>query len=276
MKTPKETKKVMSTKGVRALPDRQDADELKVMPGYQTHEQLFQVLKELPTDYAPYGKMERRDLGDCSCGCRWYHLLAGKRGSDWGVCADPASPRSGLLTFEHRGCPQFQRDVRWNFLDTKTGQRARQRFEDREEELRQWRKEHPFKTVRVVQRRVGIFWLVGNRLLCDTGPLSKAEEYGECLTHPQSHIDHWAHLQQIGTVSPHSEYEEYPRGRVVFNTKTERFTIYADRCILRRQPMIKRIMKIMHLGINETDFRTDGHYRCVKCMEKLDDDENDI
>jgi len=26
---------------------------------------------------------------------------------DWGVCANPKSPRAGLLTFEHQGCPEF-------------------------------------------------------------------------------------------------------------------------------------------------------------------------
>jgi hypothetical protein len=29
---------------------------------------------------------------------------------DWGVCANPASPRVGLLTFEHQGCPQYEMD----------------------------------------------------------------------------------------------------------------------------------------------------------------------
>jgi hypothetical protein len=26
----------------------------------------------------------------------------------WGVCADSASPRAGLLMFEHQGCEQFE------------------------------------------------------------------------------------------------------------------------------------------------------------------------
>jgi hypothetical protein len=31
---------------------------------------------------------------------------------DWGVCVNPVSPRVGLLTFEHQGCPQFEQDAR--------------------------------------------------------------------------------------------------------------------------------------------------------------------
>ena len=125
---------------------------------------------------------------------------------------------------------------------------------------------HPFRKRRVTERRVGIFWLAGSRLLRDTSPLSKAERYGECWTHSTSHMDHWTHLQQIDAVSRDIEYEEHPRGRVVLNTKTERFTIYADRCILKRKSVLSRIMKIMHLPIGETDVKTDDHYRCFKCL----------
>jgi hypothetical protein len=30
------------------------------------------------------------------------------RGMDWGVCFNPASPRAGLLNFEHCGCEQWE------------------------------------------------------------------------------------------------------------------------------------------------------------------------
>jgi hypothetical protein len=251
---------------IRRLSKRQVADEVHVMPGYQTHEPLFQIAKMLPTDYQPYGQMDRENFADCSCGCRWYHKLAGTRGQDWGACANPRSPRSGLLTFEHQGCPQFEEDPRDEFLDTASGKRERKRFEDREEELRQWRKAHSFRIAGVTQRRVGIFWLAGSRLLRDTSPLSEAEEYRECLTHPTSHIEHWKHLQQIGMVPSDIEYEEHPRGRVVVNVLTERFAIYADRCILKRPSVVSRIVKAMHLIPSETEIKTDDHYRCFKCL----------
>jgi hypothetical protein len=111
MKARSEPKRRTSTEGVRHFLQPY-ADELRVMPGYQANEQLDLVLKKLPSDYEPYGDTDRQNSGDCSCGCRWYHLLAGKRGEDWGVCANQASPRSGLLTFEHQGCPHFQIDAR--------------------------------------------------------------------------------------------------------------------------------------------------------------------
>ena len=64
----------------------------------------------------------------------------------------------------------------------------------------------------MTQPEVGIFFLLGDRLLIDSVPLSKAEEYGDHRIHPGSHIDYWDSLLQAGQVT--GEYDEWPRGRV--------------------------------------------------------------
>jgi hypothetical protein len=74
-----------------------------------THEQLWAVCRKLPTDYKPYGDRSNDERGgDCSTSCKWFHELVSDRGMDWGVCFNPASPRAGLLTFEHQGCRVFE------------------------------------------------------------------------------------------------------------------------------------------------------------------------
>jgi hypothetical protein len=80
-----------------------------------THEHLFTVVKQLPADYTPWGTYDRNATddawcGDCSSGCKFYAILDGHLGADWGVCTNPASHRAGLLTFEHQGCCQFTQD----------------------------------------------------------------------------------------------------------------------------------------------------------------------
>ncbi len=76
-----------------------------------THEELLAVYKKLTGDFEPWGRRLRETeedwFPDCSCGCRFLHCLEGSRGMDWGVCFNPKSPRSGLLTFEHMGCDQY-------------------------------------------------------------------------------------------------------------------------------------------------------------------------
>ena len=75
--------------------------------GTTTHDLLHTVCRHLPTDFEPYGKRVRNGP-DRSCECRHYLRLPVKFGEDWGVCVNPRSPRSGLLTFEHQGCEFFE------------------------------------------------------------------------------------------------------------------------------------------------------------------------
>ena len=75
-----------------------------------THEHMRQLMIPLPSDFEPYGERNRDDQfgPDCSCGCKWFAAIEGKLSTDWGVCANPSSPRRGLLTFEHQGCMKFE------------------------------------------------------------------------------------------------------------------------------------------------------------------------
>ncbi len=81
------------------------------------HAHLWAVCVTRPTDFEPCG-YRSREMGapDCSCGCRWFVPLAKPFWGDWGICANALSPRAGLLTFEHQGCPQFEEtpeEARW-------------------------------------------------------------------------------------------------------------------------------------------------------------------
>jgi hypothetical protein len=74
------------------------------------HDRLLELAVEMETDFEPYGKRPREGP-DCSCGCRHFATLEGVLGADWGVCMNKRSPRAGLLTFEHQGCPEFETGV---------------------------------------------------------------------------------------------------------------------------------------------------------------------
>ena len=111
---------------------------------------------------------------------------------------------------------------------------------------------------------VGIFWLISGKPLIDSTPLGEAERYGDFLTHPRGHAEVWKQYQRNGIVSQEIEYEEPPRGRVMYNTKARRFRFLADSCILRDKNMVRRIMSELKLPRNtETD--RDSHYRCPAC-----------
>jgi len=76
------------------------------------HTDLLDTVACVPTDYAPWGAVERwsdadAHYPDCSCGCKHACALQGELGHDWVVCTNIKSPRFGKLTFEHQagvGC----------------------------------------------------------------------------------------------------------------------------------------------------------------------------
>jgi len=69
------------------------------------------LCKRVCKGWADYmaGKMGVDVFGsDCSCGCRYFENL--QASGDWGVCENPKSPRAGLLTWEHMGCPFYKQE----------------------------------------------------------------------------------------------------------------------------------------------------------------------
>ncbi len=112
---------------------------------------------------------------------------------------------------------------------------------------------------------VGIFFLVGGKLVFEATRFSEAGTYAHCKIHEGDHVHYWDKLLRDGAVL-NSEYDEYPRGRVVFDTKIAQFTIYADRCILANKRLVAKITRELNLPMN-TKIETDPHYRCPKCMK---------
>ena len=74
---------------------------------------------------------------------------------------------------------------------------------------------------------------------------------------------------------PHeSEYEEFPRGRVMHHPKSGQYTILADKCILDRKDLITHIKDALQLPA-KTKIGTDPYYRCFFCLYGKDVDEDE-
>ncbi|WP_428392763.1 hypothetical protein [Lichenicoccus sp.] len=121
---------------------------------------------------------------------------------------------------------------------------------------------------------VGIFWGVpmngDHVLVIDTTALSKGESYGEFLTHPKGHYEVWEAWRRQGAASlaerglpaciAWQEYEDCPRGRVVYHRPTGLFTIYADP-FLQPTKVVARIVAAFALAGMRREVRGDAHYR---------------
>lgn len=117
---------------------------------------------------------------------------------------------------------------------------------------------------------VGIFWRVAGVLVVDRSTLDDAETYGDCITHAAGHYERWQEWQALGSTRIASmgyperivltEYDDWPRGRIVYETLARRFVIYADRR-LQAPETIDTIKAAFGLGGAEVIVKSDLHYR---------------
>jgi hypothetical protein len=117
---------------------------------------------------------------------------------------------------------------------------------------------------------VGIFWRVGDVLVVDRSTLDSAEPYGDCITHAAGHYERWDGWQALGTARlvangypaaiASTEYDEWPRGRVVYENPSRRFVIYADRRLQSRE-IVDALKNSFGLCSAETVVKSDSHYR---------------
>jgi len=116
---------------------------------------------------------------------------------------------------------------------------------------------------------VGIFWHVDGTMVADRWPLVDAELYGDFLT-SRGHYEVWETWRRKGErwlLQHHMpvsilmcEYEEFPRGRIVYDIHNDLFVIYADRR-LQGADAISAIVRLFGLESSRTEVRSDGHYR---------------
>ena len=113
--------------------------------------------------------------------------------------------------------------------------------------------------------KVGIIYLVEGELLIDSTPLAKAGRYGDFAIHERSHIDYWVELMKSRKI-PNTEYEEFPRGRVAYYTKSGKFALLADACILSQEGIVSKILLQLNIPPKDIEMGTDSHYRCFRCL----------
>ena len=127
---------------------------------------------------------------------------------------------------------------------------------------------------------VGIFWVVQATedeagLLAAGCPLDQAEAYGDCLTYGPGHCETWDHWRRDRPVDPvrsatvwFHEYEDWPRGRIVFDRARDLFIVYADRKLLT-PATIARIETHFHLPEDRTEVQSDLHYQSTETPNGL-------
>lgn len=109
------------------------------------------------------------------------------------------------------------------------------------------------------QPQVGIFWVFRGRVLAAPCPVAEGVEACDMVNGPHDHVDYWPVLQRQHPELADLEYEEVPRGRVVFSRADRRFCVYLDKK-LHRPAVESRLVRVFGLPRSRTSFSTDPHY----------------
>ncbi len=112
---------------------------------------------------------------------------------------------------------------------------------------------------------VGIFWFVMRtarpQLLARLRPWPQGEDYGDFKTEPTSHYHLWPIIKRQINIA--GEYDDWPRGRVVYNVPGRSFTAYIDRQ-LAGDTYRAALLHRFNLPIKQTQFAFDAHYSGCK------------
>lgn len=116
--------------------------------------------------------------------------------------------------------------------------------------------------------QVGIIYVVKNRIFIDSTPVDSSllliNKGKDFINHKNDHFSYWKTILTVDHTLRNFDYADFPRGRVIYDIKSEKFLLYLDKCIMSKKLMINKIISLMNLPIS-TIISTDEHYQCSKC-----------
>lgn len=126
----------------------------------------------------------------------------------------------------------------------------------------------------MAQAKIGVFWMIstgsGPQMLMASCLLSEAEPYGDFLTYGPGHYEIWDGWRKSRGLSAPArsvvrayEYEDWPRGRVVFDKINDRFVLYVDRQLMDAA-QIAEICHRFNIPQTRTRVERDAHYQSTE------------
>lgn len=115
--------------------------------------------------------------------------------------------------------------------------------------------------------QVGPFYVIDGAVFDDTESVRDLIDHGNGFKDSDnSHYDFWKYLQRVYREFRTIDYDYYPRGRVVYNTKDDTYYLYLDKCI-QNMKSIRTIISELNLPLKKVEVKSDEHYQCHECSE---------
>lgn len=105
------------------------------------------------------------------------------------------------------------------------------------------------------------FWFLQKQVIGIAHPfnLNDADSIG-LIDSPYTHVDYWKNMQSVYPELRHYEYEQIPRGRVVFDANKEKAIVYMDKKLFNTV-IATKIYDFFDIDSENAIPRKDPHYR---------------
>lgn len=109
--------------------------------------------------------------------------------------------------------------------------------------------------------KIGIFWHWNNKVIgiAHVFNLGDADSIG-LIDSPYTHIEYWKNMQSVYPELRHYEYEQIPRGRVIFDANKEKAIVYMDKKLFNKV-IATKIYDFFDIDSESAIPRKDPHYR---------------
>ena len=109
--------------------------------------------------------------------------------------------------------------------------------------------------------KIDIFWHYQNQIIGITHDfnLSDQDSLG-LIDSAYVHVNYWEELQNQQVELRHIEYEEIPRGRVIYNSLSNKTIVYMDAKLFKKRNA-QQIVIFFELHFDEVIWKKDPHYQ---------------
>lgn len=120
--------------------------------------------------------------------------------------------------------------------------------------------------------KIGLFYVINGIVYGDMNDVRDIEPSPLGLKDSNNtHYGYWKfHMKSYYPEYRRLDYDYFPRGRIIYNPKSDEYVVYMDKC-LDNEKSKDLIIDEFNLPRDKTRFDSDEHYQCHSCNEEYVD-----
>ena len=111
--------------------------------------------------------------------------------------------------------------------------------------------------------KIGLFWIFENHIFYELQNIEDLSAINGFVDSDLSHFKIWEKVKKQHPKFYLYEYEDIPRGRVVYEVLPSQSIVYCNENILKDDALKRLILETFNLSATCTLFREDEHYKIV-------------